>query len=224
LDVILSEHHGTEIPLCVDLEELHPVTDIRIVFCARKVIGYLFMRPVSAASLVLSLLEHIDDKEAQVELESLLFDPLMLNYSGAVRKYLLEQMSTRLESVRSSIKRAIDALERYIEDLRSVPELPALHPSQSQKAAQQLHFSAQMTKAYEQAQQQSVLLSLVTKSVILYGNRSIHYITSPDGESHRQELQMASHGSEFEVPRQSVVDPGGLDMMLRIFRNEKVVQ
>jgi hypothetical protein len=61
----------------------------------------------------------------------------------------------------------------------------------------------------------------VKKSVILYGEGSIHYMyRGQDDEPVRQETQMNAVSTSYEVPILTIVDPHGLDKMLQHFRLE----
>jgi hypothetical protein len=66
-----------------------------------------------------------------------------------------------------------------------------------------------------------VLLNLVTRSVILHGNGALTFVTPPNAERRALEMDLHSHGVSFEMPRLEVVDPVGLDYMLRVLRNRR---
>jgi hypothetical protein len=92
-----------------------------------------------------------------------------------------------------------------------------LHPTETQREAHLRHFSSQLAESYKAAEAQSVFLSVVSKSVLLYGRKSISYMYGSDGQTKRMELPLQSHGTEIEFPRMQYLDPFGLDYMLRIF-------
>jgi hypothetical protein len=79
-----------------------------------------------------------------------------------------------------------------------------------------------MEESRKAAEAQSVFLKFVSKSTVLYGRKSIHYVHGSDGQSHRRVIPLRSHGTEIEFPRMEHLDPFGLDYMLRIFRNERL--
>jgi len=68
-----------------------------------------------------------------------------------------------------------------------------------------------------------VLLQLVHQTVLLYGHKAIHHVFGPEGKVSRMETQLGSHGTNIEVPRMTILDPQGLDLMLRVFRCERIV-
>ena len=65
------------------------------------------------------------------------------------------------------------------------------------------------------------LSQIFKTSVLLYGNRSIHYIYhGPNGEKSRQEVPLHHISHSIELPSLETLDPYGLDMQLRNFRIE----
>ena len=73
-----------------------------------------------------------------------------------------------------------------------------------------------------EAEANSVLLSAVSKSVVLYGRASIHSIRGPDGKNRRAVTRLQSHSFTIDVPSEDMVDPFGLDYKLRFMRVEKI--
>jgi hypothetical protein len=162
------------------------------------------------------------DDESLNELGSLLCAPLLLNFTGSVHTYVVQRSAMESGKVKETIDRALKAIDDYIDTLKSVGNLPALHPSEAQREAHHRNFSRMMTEAFKAAQAQSPLLSVISKSVLLYGRKSVDYIYDADGQSHRMEMDLKSHGTEIEYPRMALIDPGGLDYMLRVFRFERL--
>lgn len=218
---IIGAHHGKDLPLEIDPAELKPADFVHILFVARKAIGYLFVQPISAASVLISLMGNTTDDEVLKELGVLLFDPLLLNFTGKVREYVVQRSGLESVKVKATIDQALKAIDNYLEDLRSVGNLAALHPGEKQREAHHRHLSRLMAESWKVAQAQSVFLNLVSKSVLLYGRKSISYVCGSDGQSRRMEIPLQSHGTEMEFPRMHYLDPFGLDYMLRIFRNER---
>ena len=71
------------------------------------------------------------------------------------------------------------------------------------------------------AERESVLLAFVHRSTILYGKRSLTYVTDYDGSRRAVAMDLKSVGMSFELPRREILDPVGLDYTLRVFRVEK---
>jgi hypothetical protein len=167
-------------------------------------------------------MHHAPDDETLKESGSLLSAPLLLNFTGSVHAYVARQSAIESGKVKETIERALNEIDDYLQTLRSVGTLPALQPSAAQREAHHRHFSRTMTESFKAAVAQSPLVSMISKSVLLYGRKSIDYIYDGDGQSHRMEMDLKSHGTEIEYPRVTFIDPCGLDYMLRIFRFERL--
>jgi hypothetical protein len=215
-------HHGNNLDLEIDPTELTSTDPAHLMFVARKAVGYLFFQPVTAASILISLMRHAADDETLNELVSLLFDPLLLNFTGSVHTYAVQRSAIESGKVKETIDHALKAIDEYLQTLGSVESLPALHPSETQRQAHHRNFSHRMTVAVKAAEAQSPLLSVISKSVLLYGRKSIDYIYDGDGQFHRMEMDLKSHGTEFEYPRMVHIDPDGLEYMLRVFKVEQL--
>lgn len=222
LHTIVSMYHGDNLPLEIDPTELKPADFVHILFVARKAIGYLFMQPISATTILLSLMRHTTNDEALMELGKLLADPLLLNFPGKVRDYVVQKSGLESDKVKETIDNALRAIDVYLDDLRSVGNLVALHPGEAQREAYHRHFSGLMAESYKAAEAQSFLQDLFSKSILLYGRKSINYVYAPDGQSHRMEIPLHSHGIGMEFPRVENIDPFGLDWMVRFFKSERL--
>jgi hypothetical protein len=219
---IVEKHLGDELLLEIDPSELISATEMaRIIFIARKAIGYLFMIPISAASILISLMRNTMDKKILNELSKLLFNLLLLNYPSKVGKYVTEQSNHESNIVKEVLNKTLDENNKYLDNLRSASTLTALHPSEEHREAHRRHLSHLVEKSLKVAEEQSDFLNLVSKSVVLYGKKSINYVYGSDGQCHRTEIPLHIHDIEMEFPRMEVIDPIGLNYMLRIFRNER---
>jgi hypothetical protein len=160
----------------------------------------------------------------RAELSSLLFNPLLLNFTGTVREYAVKTSQIESEDVKETIDKAIKSLDQYLANVVSVGELPALHPSEAQREAYHRHFSQQVSESFKAAQAKSVFLNLVSRSVVLHGTSSIHYVYSQDGTPKRMDMEFHRLGTEMEVPRLTHIDPFGLEYMLRVLRAEQRIK
>uniref|UniRef100_Q3ASR3 Uncharacterized protein n=1 Tax=Chlorobium chlorochromatii (strain CaD3) TaxID=340177 RepID=Q3ASR3_CHLCH len=219
---IVWAHHGSGLLLEIDVTELNPSDSGHILFIARKAIGYLFMQPLSAASVLISLMRNATDDKVLKKLGELLLDPLLLNYTGKARDYIIKQSGSESGKVKETIDNALKDINTYLEELRSVGSLSALHPSEAQREAYNRHYSQLMAESWKAAEAKSVVLNLFPKSVLLYGKKLINYVYGSDGQSHRQEIPLQCLGSEMEYARMHIFDPFGMDYMLRVFRNEQL--
>lgn len=219
---IIGHGHSIDQPLEVDPAELRPADLPHVLFVARKAIGYLFLTPLSAASILISLIRVTNDSTILGELKTLLFDPLLLNFTGKVREYVLRQSENESGQVKATIDQALRDIDNYLEALHTVGDLPALHPSESQREMYHRYISRIMADSWKAAEAQSVFLHLVTKSLLLYGRKSVNYVSGADGLPRRMEIPLRSHGTEMEIPRMEYLDSFGLNLMLRMFKGERL--
>jgi hypothetical protein len=210
------EDHEKPIEISDDLLMLPAVEQI---FVCRKAIGYFFIHPVIAASIVMAFLRVADDNTAKV-LERLLDDPLLLNYGGSVADYLksITEQDRAWERVQAVLKRG----ETYLEGLRSADEIKELHPSEHQRQIEWMRRADEAAETFKSAQDKSVFLQFVKRSTLLYGRRSVMYVAGPDKTRRAVEMELSSHGYSIEMPRMLMIDPVGLDYVLRVYRTERL--
>ena len=222
LHTIIGEYYLSDPLLEIDSSELKSSEYINIIFVARKAIGYLFMKPISAASFLISLMHHTRDDENLSELGMLLFNPLLLNYTGKTRDYVLRQREAELGKVKATLEQALQSIDSYLDDLKSIGNLNALHPGESQRETFYRYSSQRMENMHKAAEEKSLFHNLYSKSLLLYGRTSITYVYDFNGQPHRTLLPLQSHSFTIEHPRMDNIDPSGLDYILCIFRNERI--
>ena len=188
-------------------------------FICRKAIGWFFLNPKIAASVLVSVLR-ICDAEIAMEVQSLLVEHLLVNYSN-VGKYL-EELSPD-DTAKERVDQCLEQNAAYVDAFREIPLIKELQPSEHHRRIEHLRMSDQMRDAYKQAQSQSVLLGLMKHSVLLYGNRSLSFIKGDKDELRPMEMDLKPHEFSFEMPRMEIVDPVGLDYILRVFRRERMI-
>lgn len=195
--------------------------DAEAFFVCRKAVGYFFMQPVVAGSILVSTLRTAGPDLADA-VGNLLFDPLLVNYSGELREYL-EKLEPS-DPARARVRAVLDRADAYVEGLRSTGRIKELHPSEHRRQLERTRWADQMRKAMKDAHKESVFYNLMRRSVLLYGRRSVTFVSSPSGERQAVEMDLQSHGVSHEWPRQEIVDPVGLDEILKRFRFEQIVR
>jgi hypothetical protein len=114
------------------------------------------------------------------------------------------------------------SIDEYIKNIKSIGDIPELRPSQLHQDILIRYFQMVFSKSMKEAEKRSVLLSLVSRSVILYGSKSVSYIQDAVGCKKRIELHPQRHETEVEIPRLNRIDPIGLEFSLRVFRAEEL--
>lgn len=189
-------------------------------YLARKVIGYLFIHPVTATSLLICILKTCQGDDA-TEVAELLFDPLLLNFSGSVAEYLGQVKERGEHPWFQHVTDALSRLEQYISALDKVGVVKELAPSERQCFIERHQRQQAMEAAYKAMEEKSIFRTIASRSVVLYGRRSINYITDLSGNSQRSEIDMHTVSHRSELPRMSIFAPTELEHQLFTFRAER---
>lgn len=218
LSLVLRGSEAAEKAVSLSFADFDLTSD-QFVFLCRKAIGYFFVQSVFVGSVITSVLR-VCDQEASARIGQLLYDPMLINFGGALREFLekVDEDDKACEPVGIALANAGE----YLKGLKSVGWIKEIVPSEREKLMEQQRFSDQMRDAHKQAEKKSVFYDIFSRSVLLYGRGSISYIKGTDGERRAIETEMKSFSTSMELPRQEVVDPVGLDLMLRIFRVERM--
>ena len=220
---IVGQSINSNILLSIDTSELDVKNANHCFFVARKAMGYLFFCPVTVASIIVSLIEQTNDIQTINTLGGFLFDPLLINYQGKLKDYLVEQLKSENQNVKTIIDLVLKESDNYFDNIKSVGDIPELNPSQSQQEAYWRHHSRMMTDTMRESEKESFLSSLFSKSVLLYGNKSIIYVEGfHNEEPRRMEMPLQTHSYSFECPRTEHIDSLGLNYMLLMFKIEKI--
>jgi hypothetical protein len=188
------------------------------IFLAYKTLGCLFTNDVIAASILVASLRGCDPESAKT-IGELLFDPLLVNYGGKARDYL--KTIKKGDAAYRPVKKALKEGDAYLKGLKIEEPIKELRPSEYQRNIEGTHVHDKMRKAQKEAEKQSVLLSLVHRSTLLYGRRSITYVRDPGNKRRPVSMDLRSFSTSFELPRMEIIDPVGLSVMLLTFRSAK---
>lgn len=215
---MFTDHDDHETP--VELrDELLALPANEQVFICRKAISYFFIHPVIAASIIVAFMRVTDDRTTR-QLAALLFNPLLLNYSGALVEYLRKVDANHPAHVH--VQKVLGRQEEYLSGLRAVGELKELHPSERQRLLEMVRTSDEAAASMKTAEQKSVFFNIFKRSTILYGKRSVSYLKGPDGELRAIDMELQPHSFSIDNPRMLISDPVGLDYILRVFCNERL--
>jgi len=188
-------------------------------FVIRKAVGWLFTRPIAAASFLLSIPYCTTDKILK-ELEGLLYDPLLLSYPGELKRFFQSCIDNSAHE--HLCKQLLDKLKYYHINLESISKLQELKSSNENIRTYWKDVDKSMQQAHEEASKNSFIRQIAKTQVILYGNSSIYYQHQENGNSIRQEMLMQTFSHSTEMPRLNILDPVSLDYLLMNFRFEKM--
>ncbi|HEY0113059.1 MAG TPA: hypothetical protein VGB59_07875 [Allosphingosinicella sp.] len=214
---LVGAHHGDKsLILQLDGATLD-LPDADRILLAHRTIGWLFIHPITAASLVVGLLDGAGDAAAKV-IADILFDPLLINFSGGLGDWLAERANDGSDPVQPVLTDLLARLEAYIEGLRRTGRIKEFRPSERERLIENHRQHESMRQAHKQAEKKSIFMSIVSRQVLLYGTRSISYFEGPDGKKQRNEMKMHSFSHSIESPRLNILEPFDLDYTLRVFR------
>ncbi len=194
-------------------------------FIARKAIGTFLSKPLFAASLVVSLMRSATGATLRA-LENLLFDPILINYSGLGSDYLNEIAANPADMASQAVQRVMAELQRYLDGLGDA-HIRELQPSERQRQLEHDLRNEKMQSEMVEARKGSIFSSLVSEKVLLYGTGMASWIPefarAQDDASEqaapmrRMEQSLATVQHTFQIPRQSVLDPTTLELTVFTF-------
>lgn len=197
------------------------LTSQQLFFLCRKAIGWLFPYPVACCSIIISVLRAADT-ELSESISELLFDPMLVSYAGETKAYL--ESIRAPDSAYGAVRYALAKADGFYADLEAIGVVKELQPSDYQRDVQRQRSVDQAKEIQKQAESQSIFLSTgaVHRTVILYGRRSLTYVTGYDGTRQAVEMDLQTISTSWELPRRDTLDPVGLSYMLRVFQVERM--
>jgi hypothetical protein len=221
LNGAISEINRTTPVFAVDEIPL-PETANEQVFLCRKAIGYLFIHPMTAAAFSVAVLER-GHPEAKQQAIDLLYDPLLLSYSGALKDWL-EAFAKDTETGRTGIEKILQRAQIVWNGCREAREIVELEPSESARAVVNFQKMEEAERTRDEGGRRSIFADLFTTQHLLYGDRSAFNIMTNTEELEQKTMPFSEISISSELPKGIFVDPIGLDMLLHQFRNERMVE
>lgn len=219
LDDELFGAGSDEVAITVDFAR-YALADAEYPYLARKAIGSFFLKSRLMASILVSLLRSAPADQIG-EIVDLLVNPILVNYSGVGSEYLSGIAQDETDPAAVHVKRALEALEAYLDGLKAVGRLPEFQPSERERTIEWQRHADQMAEAYRLARRKSILASIASERILLYGTRSVSWVPDPADTPRRIETQLGSISHSFELPRIEIIDPLGLQFLLMSFRGEE---
>lgn len=218
-DAVQNSAKG-DLSIDADAAQLDFQDEANTVFIARKAVGYLFFSPVAATSFLISLM-----RGGSVEpIKQLVLDPLLLNYTGSVRDLLQQRTASETGEVLGALRECLEKVDTYLAALGTASGIKELRMSEEQQSTFNRSLRQKMSKSFEEARAKSPFLSLMKRSVVLYGRGAVQRVTRQDGSIGRADMMFKTLGTEFTFPRMMHIDELGLNFLLRVLRAEKRVK
>lgn len=216
LTALFSEINRTE-PCIEILPEDLPAEAVAQLYLCRRAIGFLFISPMTAATWIVAVLRG-GHPDAARKAADLLFDPLLVNYGGALNDWLkriLVEDAPGQDELRDTLDRA-----QSLRDGIEAADIVELEPSTHRRAQVQFMEAEEAERVQEKARAQSIFADIITTQNLLYGDRSSFRMTGADGRRRSQMTHMAEMSVSSELPKSLVFDPIGLEHMLEVLRLE----
>lgn len=203
-----------------DFSQALEIPESDYLFIARKALGTFFSKPLFVASLIVSLMRNATGATLG-ELEKLLFDPVLINYSGLKSDYLDEIAESTTDLASQAVQRALQELHKYLEGLGDA-HIRELQPSERQRQLEHHQRNEQMQNDMVEARASSIMAGLVSEQVLLYGTGMASWVPAfpppqdmADGDAgpmRRIEQSLATVQHIFQIPRQAVLEPSSLEI------------
>ncbi|MCP1623605.1 hypothetical protein [Pseudomonas nitroreducens] len=212
-----------------DFRQALDVPESDYLFIARKALGVFFSKPVFIASLIVSLMRNATDATARA-LQSLLFDPVLINYSGLRSDYLGAIAANASDPASKAVQQALQELQMYLDSLGNT-HIRELQPSERERQLEHYRRNEEMQSQMVEARKSSIMASLVSEKILLYGTGMANWVPEfppsqgmAEGETgpmRRVEQSLATIQHSFQLPRHSVLEPSTLELQILNFLYEK---
>ncbi|KQN04377.1 hypothetical protein ASE85_04830 [Sphingobium sp. Leaf26] len=174
----------------------------------RRCCALLMVYPETLASILASLLR-TGPSEAGHAIEQLIVNPLLITYWIGPRRTLERLLPTADTALAAALTRIFAAHDDYKTGIEAVRRLPELQPSSHHRFLVATMKREEQQKIAKAAHRESILGSLMSTSILLYGDSAIYEMHVEPGKTVRQETPLVSRRYSHELPRLDVIDPLG---------------
>jgi len=198
-------------------------------FIARKAIGVFFSKPIFMASLIVSLMRSATDATLGA-LQSLLLDPVLINYSSLRSDYLNDIAANATDPASQAVEQVLQELQKYLECLGNA-HIRELQPSERERQLEHYRRNEEMQSQMVEAHKSSIMASLASEKILLYGTGMASWVPEfpsaqcivegETGPMRRMEQSLATIQHSFQLPRHSVLEPSTLELQILNFLYEK---
>ena len=189
-------------------------------FLARKACGWFFNQPKTAISLIESLILAATEDELN-DIQRLILYPLCVSYPGSICDHINALKESKEARIKQIAFNVLSKYEEYQASVKAALKINELSPSEQNRHTYWRHHNKLMSESMKKVRSESFLTSLFAgnESVLLYGNKSIHYIHHGEQKS-RQEVPLSEITTSIEFASMHILDPHGLEDMIWKFKVE----
>lgn len=216
---IVGSSHLNNPELVIDKVVL-PLSDNELFFIARKAVGWFYYYPISGMSYLLSIIPYVSS-DVGSRIGQLIYEPMLLSYTGKGKNYLVEKLNSLDDDSQVIVKQLLLDLDSYRLTIKEAFEIKELRAPEREVDLYRKDSNTKISQSMEKAKKGSVIDLIATTQTILYGNDTVLYASLGD-EKQRIKNTMYPFSYSTELPKIDVIDPEGLNIMLRVFRNERL--
>ena len=224
IEQAFSRFVSRTIELELDSDDLPMIWHEQLFLC-RKAVGWLFSVPVSAASVLIFVLQYGHKKILQVLCE-MLYYPLLINYYDVVRPYLEEKMEQHSDVLTDLLGPVLDDAHNFFENLQHFEYLSELQPNEVKQFLRSARDHDQFMTGWRSVESRSILNEVVSKKHLIYGNGNTWatYVCEADGRFVLRRQRLKSHSVSVPYPQLNSLDHARLSRLLLTYRNEQRVE
>lgn len=217
-DLLRDSNKG--IPIGFDISSLTNESKGVHLFLARKACGWFFNKPKTAISLIESLILTATEDELK-NIQQIIIHPLCVSYPGSICDHINTLKESKEERIKQLASHVLSEYEEYQTSVRSALKTHELIPSEQDRHTYWRYHNKLMSESMKKARSKSLFTSLFAgnESVLLYGNKSIHYIHHGEKKT-RQEVPLSEISTSIEFASMHNLDPHGLENMIWQFKVE----
>ncbi|MFM4784756.1 hypothetical protein ACK363_19580 [Aeromonas veronii] len=199
------------------LSKISPQTYITL---AKRACAWFFIRPKIAIGLITSLMYDAPD-DALDEINEIIFNPLFISYPGSMRESISQLKKSSNHRMRKIAEDILVSFDKYQDAVEKATDLKELIPSEQDRHTYRRHQNRLMDDSIKQARSKSFFSSIFSgnESLLLYGNKSIHYIQHGEDKI-RQEIPLQEISHSMLLASMLNLDPHGLNKMIFQFKIE----
>ena len=206
-DIISIPASRKEMTLDLDFSRFNLSAE-RTLASARKVVSSLMIQPVTATSIILSLMR-TGQTDAGEGLEALLFNPVLISYWEGPKEYLESASPSQPPIVQERISRLLSSLADYEGAVRSAGIIPELGPTARQSFLRQLYRAEAQRKVREDMPKRSGFIDFTPITRVLHGDSVVSEVFTGDGPPQREEFRMGTVSHSIPLARLDAIDPVG---------------
>ena len=207
-----------DIQAWIHKKDLPPDTQTQI-FLARKCIGFLMFQPITAGTILFSIVKN-GTSEARIYAEDLLWNPLLLSFGGKFKDFSKDLKQDKSKRIAKIATKLTHQYAKYTKDITSTGNLVEFEVSSRKQQAKYIKTQKFKQQVKEQTDKRSTLLDLVQKQVLLYGNKTLYSYKNGNGAPTYEISPLTHFSHSFEIPRLGIIDEANLESRMKICRVE----